>query len=162
MFILWYIPIPIAAVIAGYFWWLRADWNPYSYDWRRGKALDHNDYRDTIWFNVYMIPKLPWFWFDNRKWMNLAEGMNKRFTFIRKRRRFWGFFETLNEKGCTYWTLDYREENNNWLASHIVDHVRVLPNETIIGKFHVRFRIRIRGRTYSWLLWLSWFTMEKV
>jgi len=152
MWVLWWILILFGAGTVLYFVWLHEKGNKYRLMWDKAESLAYDHYRDSVWLKVGMIPKLLWFWFDDSKWMNVAEGLNRRITFIHKRKRIWGGFEVFSETWRSFWLLDYDCTENNWLTRRIVDHIRILPDGTIIGKFH----IRIFGR----LWFLAWFTME--
>ncbi len=158
MWILWFIIqwVSVFAIVgvAIYFIWLHDRFGIYKRRWERAESLVYDDYRDSVWLKVGMLPSWLWFWFDDYKWMNISEGMNKRRTFILNRKEFWGGFEVLRGKSWYYWTLDYNEPFNNWVIKHIVDHIKLCEDGTIIGKFH----LRVFGR----LWFLAWFTMEAI
>ena len=120
----------------------------------------HEQRANTVAWKVW-LQIAPW-WNDTKHIFTLLKiGYNI------DRSGAWGFFKILRDRVRKFIILSYDVEENDpkshhtiwqriraFFARRIVDHIRILPDGRIIGKFH----LRIRGRLWR----LSWFTMERI
>jgi len=148
MWILWRVLGAFVILAVVYFLDLHSNGSAYRIMWDKAVAVENYGQLHRTW-RVYMRPKFLFWWFRDVK-------IIKRNTEVHRNKLWgrwnWGSFWIFI--GSSFAKLYYRCKGNNWITRRIVDHVRICDDGTIIGKFH----IRVFGR----LLWLAWFTMEKV
>ena len=120
----------------------------YSKMWEAARMPTLDDLRQGKRIAVKWKVRLNiWPWWDDRKVVLQSAGYNI------DSRGEWGFWRMSWDSIKRYMVLNYDHPNNSKFARRIVDHIRILPDGTIIGRFY----LRVFGR----LWFLSWFTMER-